>query len=805
MDKRKVLNSALESFEDNNDIVFSIMKDLWQPDGVLDVGEGPVEQTPPEDGEVEVDVVIEPGGPPNQPGFLGFVSPDDSEVKGLTVSSYDFWWTIRMGETEIFRLNKSGRYKFNVAPRQRFSFSIDGNRGGNRVVLSYLFTPKKPTFGPGAGGSATVAVNTVSQTIANGTRALSASARVSSSGQILNDRFLNYQWQYAEPGSNAWVDMPVDDNLDFFGSRSRLLYLRRSYTRLNFARRHRVVVSSSFYVTSPVISQEVPGLGSPIFELPSRPQIISVNPDGSTVTVSWTPPAFDGFSPISEYLVEYAIYNPFLPLNWTRFNQQSPVSSSSSSSLPTTATSVEITGLAAGEEYVFRVAAVNALGQGPYSIVTPNIPPAAPTALGGSALGIGGNQVFIDLVWNAPPDNGGSQVSNYSLQYSTDGGANWTGTGGAISTTTMRFWVPFSGATYLFRVAAVNSAGLGSWSGTHQVQVPAGTTPGLPRNLSISQALRSVHLSWSQPLSLGNDYSNGFLLLEYKVEYSSDGGVTWIEYKPFQNSLDRLFGGEGNVEGLDPAVGYLFRVSACNRIGCGGYITTPTPANPLYGPNAPANVRALRYLAVEYSGPFVIYTGIRYFIDWTVPTTDMTIQNYDVQMKEYGDWVTVSGPGVSTTRLFNITRQQQDDEILASGGLSRLFRVRANTGGGFGPWNDPPVTFSDASGLSPTAQNYSISNLQSNPPSRTITISWTPPAASLPGFTLQGYEVFLTEYNDYNDPSGSTTVTAHNSATSLSFPDTSGRRRGFVVLAVYTNGVKTIGANFVSTSIPAVN
>jgi hypothetical protein len=158
MDKHKDFNSGQHSFGDNNDIVFSIMKNLWVTDGVFVLGGDPVEQTPPEDGEVEIDVVIEPGEPPDQAEFLSLANPDDPEMKGLTVS-YDWWWTVRRGGTEIFRLNRSGRYRFSATSRQRFSFSIDGNRGANRVVLSYLFTPKTSTFGPGAGGNATVVVN----------------------------------------------------------------------------------------------------------------------------------------------------------------------------------------------------------------------------------------------------------------------------------------------------------------------------------------------------------------------------------------------------------------------------------------------------------------------------------------------------------------------------------------------------------------------------------------------------------------------------------------------------------------------
>ena len=810
----------LKGIPDHDFIAFSVNKGGLPPDGDLVLREGDSPNIDyEEEGDVEVQVVVE-AGEPTGPGFMApIVSgparepeavPDEEHISSLSFSySQPYSWAITRRGSPVFSSGSTWRHRFSVAAGDRVSFGLVPTPGVDRsqfrAVMSYSFFRRLPAFTPGQGGSVTGSVSNLSSSIVNGIRTLSVSVAL---GVFYTVERLNYKWQYAEQGSNDWTDLDPESP-GFIGASTPNLRLTREYDGQNLGRRHRVVVTSSYFSMSPITSQEVP---PPAATLPGRTAILSVTPGATSASLSWQ--AFNGYSAITNYVVQYAVRPTSGLPAWTTVDRS-----------PSAATSAEVTGLAEGEQYVFRVAAVNAVGQGPYSLATPNIPPAAPTSLAGSSLEleIGGNQAFINLVWSAPPDNGGSPVTSYSLQYSTnyaeqssssstqksssssEGGANWTSTGGAISTTTRRFWVPFSGATYRFRVAAVNSAGQGAWSSTHEVEVPAGTTPGLPRNMTTSPMLRSVRLFWDQPLSLGNDYPNGFLLLEYKVEYSSDGGATWTEYQAFQNVRDRLFGGEGNVLGLEPAVGYRFRVSACNEIGCGAYTTTPAATQPFYGPDAPANVRALRYTAASPSGNYLILAANRYFVDWTAPSTDMAIQTYDVQMKEAGSFFNVSDPGVSATRLYNIAPQQQTDEILASGGLSRLFRVRANTGGGFGPWNDPPVTFSDAAGLSPTAQNHSISNAQPSPPSRTITISWTPPAASVAGFTLQRYEAFLTEYNSLNAPIGSTTVTASSSATSLSFSDTSGRRRGFSVLAVYTNGVKTMGINSVSTNIPAMS
>ena len=84
--------------------------------------------------------------------------------------------------------------------------------------------------------------------------------------------------------------------------------------------------------------------------------------------------------------------------------------------------------------------------------------PTAPTNLVGSA---GNGQVR--LTWSAPSSNGGSPVTDYIVQYSTNWGRSWTvyqdGRSATPSTTVSR--LP-NDVTYVFRVSAVNAAGIGA-------------------------------------------------------------------------------------------------------------------------------------------------------------------------------------------------------------------------------------------------------------------------------------------------------------------------------------------------------
>ncbi|MFM8891736.1 MAG: leucine-rich repeat protein, partial [Planctomycetia bacterium] len=88
------------------------------------------------------------------------------------------------------------------------------------------------------------------------------------------------------------------------------------------------------------------------------------------------------------------------------------------------------------------------------------IAPTSPTAV----AAVPGN-ARASLGWQAPSSTGGSPVTDFTVQYSSDGGARWTtfpdGTSTANSATVTGLT---NGTRYVFRVAAVNAAGTGGWS-----------------------------------------------------------------------------------------------------------------------------------------------------------------------------------------------------------------------------------------------------------------------------------------------------------------------------------------------------
>jgi hypothetical protein len=171
--------------------------------------------------------------------------------------------------------------------------------------------------------------------------------------------------------------------------------------------------------------------------------------DGSAV-VSWTAPVVTGGGSLSDYVIQHRLATSS---NWITFPHAA-----------STATSQTVTGLTNGQAYVFRVAAVSAVGTGGFSTessaVTPQPLASAPTRLTGTP---GNGQV--SLVWTAPASTGGLSITDYLVQYSTDNGASWiTALDGVSSTARATVSGLTNGRAYVFRVAAITTGGIGWFS-----------------------------------------------------------------------------------------------------------------------------------------------------------------------------------------------------------------------------------------------------------------------------------------------------------------------------------------------------
>ena len=181
----------------------------------------------------------------------------------------------------------------------------------------------------------------------------------------------------------------------------------------------------------------------------------------STVSLSWTAPASNGGSAITDYTVQYSANSGS---TWTTFARAASAS-----------TSATVTGLTRGTAYIFRVAAVNALGNGAFSAASSAITPPVNATAPGQPTNVAGTaddgQAF--LAWTAPND-GDSAITDYTVQYSSNGGTSWTTFSDGVSIATSATVTGLTnGTAYVFRVAATNAIGTGSYSVASSAVTPS--------------------------------------------------------------------------------------------------------------------------------------------------------------------------------------------------------------------------------------------------------------------------------------------------------------------------------------------
>lgn len=196
---------------------------------------------------------------------------------------------------------------------------------------------------------------------------------------------------------------------------------------------------------------------------PSSPQSITLTAGNAQVSVAWTEPADNGGTAITSYTLQRATNSTFTT---------GVVTTTGLTGLSTT-----VTGLTNGTPYYFRVYAVNAVSTaagvgGAWrtagSSVTPTSSatvPGAPTSPIASQQ-TPQNSTGLNLSWTAPASNGGSAITQYAIQYSTEPDMITSPVMTGSTSTTYNINGLISGATYYMRVAAVNAIGTGAYSDT---------------------------------------------------------------------------------------------------------------------------------------------------------------------------------------------------------------------------------------------------------------------------------------------------------------------------------------------------
>ena len=279
------------------------------------------------------------------------------------------------------------------------------------------------------------------------------------------------------------------------------------------------------------------------------PASLSAQRGNGQVGLSWKAPASNGGSAITDYVVQSSADGG---RTWKAVAHKASA-----------ATTIPVTGLVNGMGYLFRIAAVNRLGTGPFTDLTPAVVPATfPGTL--TALTATRSNGQAGLTWKAPTSNGGSAITDYLVQSSADGGKTWKAFAHkASAVTTMTVTGLANGTGYLFRIAAVNGIGTGPFTDLTAAVVPA-TFPGTLTALTATRGNGQAGLTWKAPASSG-----GSAITDYLVQSSTDGGRTWKAFAHKASAATTM-----TVTGLVNGTGYLFRIAAINDVGTGAF-TTP--------------------------------------------------------------------------------------------------------------------------------------------------------------------------------------------------------------------------------------
>ena len=332
---------------------------------------------------------------------------------------------------------------------------------------------------------------------------------------------------------------------------------------------------------------------------PSAPtRLAATTVDSATISLQWQAPSSNGGADITGYQIEA---RPHPDSTWTIIVQDT------NDDFP----SYLHTGLAPGTTRYYRVAAINSAGVGPASNVasatTNPVLPGVPTNLDATAAG----QTQIDLVWDAPADDGGADIRGYRIEMSKNG-QNWTilqGTTGTSETAwSHRGLEPAT--TLHYRVRAITRAGIGPASNSASATTDA-APPDAPTDLTATaRGTSQIEIEWTAP-----EYSGGVPLIGYRIEVSEDGS-RW-EILEAEAPLTPT---EYTHRGLAPATTRHYRVSAINSADLVGdpseQVSATTDAR---APDAPTNLMAaadgtsridLNWTAPEYDGGAPV-TGYR--------------------------------------------------------------------------------------------------------------------------------------------------------------------------------------------------
>ncbi|XP_072180965.1 twitchin-like [Diadema setosum] len=494
---------------------------------------------------------------------------------------------------------------------------------------------------------------------------------------------IDYVIEKRDMKRNTWVKVDTTTDLTF---RVPKLAEGNEYM-FRVSARNELGTSEPIATTEPIVAKyqfDVP-------HAPGRPETSDV--DQTEMTVTWTPPDFNGGSEITGYIIEKKEADK---TRWVKVTKE-----------PVTDLTYHVKDLIEGLVYEFRVFAINKAGtskpsepstptkaKAPYDVPGPPEKPTCENI----------DKTTITVSWSPPENDGGSPVTGYIIERCEVARGRWVRCNREkVTDLTFKVTDLSEGSQYQFRVSAENAAGVGKpspVSDTFTAKLPF-DAPGAPGKPEVTEYdTTKITITWTPPESDGGSPITG-----YHVERKEKTSSRWVKITKELVTETTL-----TAKGLSEGSEYQFRVIAENLAGPGP-ASEPSDLQkaklPFDAPAAPGKPEVTSVDKTQMD------------ISWTAPDSDggSPITGYTIEKKEKtGKWTKVVKT-TTTETTHTVTGLIEKKEY--------QFRVAAMNLAGTGPFSEP----SDSTVAKPP---YDVPGPPAKPSCEninktTITVTWTPP------------------------------------------------------------------------------
>ena len=431
--------------------------------------------------------------------------------------------------------------------------------------------------------------------------------------------------------------------------------------------------------------------------IPAAPGGVSTTAGSSSLRVSWTPPAFTGNTPVTNYTAT-----------------ASPGGQTCTYLVPTSgpeADSCSITGLIPGTKYTVTMVSTNVIGTGPSTSATnPVTPFTVPGAPSGSSVSVTGAASSLIVTWAAPTSNGFSPITSYTAT-AQPGGKSCT-TPDAI-TLSCSITGLSNGTSYVVTVQASNAAGRSQASNPGVTAAPRPTKPSAPTDVTAQAGSSQVQVTWTAG-------ATGDSPITSATATASPGGAQCTSSKT-----------GCTISGLTPGTSYTVSVKETNVLGTSPSSAASSPVTPFTVPGP--------------VGSIVVTPGAQSIVvSWSPPISNgySPITGYSV-VASSGGGVRLGSCTTSGATSCTITGLSAGAPVNASvSAINAAGSTSATSTGFVTPYTTPSAPF----GVT-TAARFS-----------SLVVSWTAPSSN--GSTpITGYTATATPGGQHCDTTGATTCT----------------------------------------------